>query len=279
MGCASSAGLPRDPHQPAPAPPPPPYIPPGNNPQPASQQGAQQRPPPDGGGTLTTAPMVRSLVSLRRDSCHVQEESGQWFLNFEFGSLATGTATASFLATREEVVGGALTAPSASSSASLRFGAETRQSGRLFLSATLPESLKDFDGHHVVLDLRADSEDPASVTLQRSILRLSPEGAGEVHVEKQLVQCGSIVRPLDALYGTMPNPRSSKADKDEGGDCVICLSNPREVAILHCRHVCLCSTCAKVTSSTWSFQCPVCRGRVAAMVGLKEMVLREEDVP
>ena len=27
---------------------------------------------------------------------------GQWFLNFEFGSLATGTATASFLATREE---------------------------------------------------------------------------------------------------------------------------------------------------------------------------------
>lgn len=272
MGCASSAALPREPQQ-APSPP---YIPPENNPRQAPQQGAQQR---ESAGTLTTAPLVRSLVSLRRDSWNVQEESGQWFLNFDFASLATGTATASFLATvateQEQaeagVAGASLSAPSASSSASLRFGAEIRQTGRLFLSADLPASLVDLQEgvHHVILDLRADSEDPMAVTLQRSFLRLPPEGSGEAHVEKQLVQCGSIIRPLDALYGTMPNPRS-KADKDEGGDCVICLSNPREVAILHCRHVCLCSSCAKVTSSTWSFQCPVCRGRVAAMVGLRE---------
>lgn len=264
--CASSAALPRDPQQ-APSPP---YIPPENNPHQGPQQGAQQR-HSEGAGTLTTAPLVRSLVSLRRDSCSVQEESGQWFLNFEFASLATGTATASFLASDAEQAEASLSAPSASSSASLRFGAETRQAGRLFLSADLPASLVDLQEgvHHVILDLRADSEDPMAVTLQRSFLRLPPEGSGEVHVEKQLVQCGSIIRPLDALYGTMPNPRS-KADKDEGGDCVICLSNPREVAILHCRHVCLCSSCAKVTSSTWSFQCPVCRGRVAAMVGLRE---------
>mmetsp|Transcript_9853 Transcript_9853/g.17912 ORF Transcript_9853/g.17912 Transcript_9853/m.17912 type:complete len:128 (+) Transcript_9853:478-861(+) len=126
-----------------------------------------------------------------------------------------------------------------------------------------------------MLDLRADDSDPKAVTAQRSFLKLSADGNGEVQVEKQLVQCGVLVRQLDALYGTMPNPRagnSSPAAEGEadGGDCVICLSNPREVAILHCRHVCLCLTCAQITSSTWSFQCPVCRGRVAAMVGLKD---------
>ncbi|CAK8988890.1 unnamed protein product [Durusdinium trenchii] len=272
MGCASSAALPREPPQVAP--PSPPYIPTDQNPQ--SAQSAGPQPSAREGGALKTAPLVRSLVSLRRDTCSVvQEDSGQWFLKFEFGSLATGTATASFLATVEEAEHPAsVPTPSASSTASLRFAAERRQSGRLFLSADLPESLRSFDtqgGHHVVLDLQADSEDPSAVTRQRSFLRLSPEG-GEVHVEKQLVQCGNIIRPLDALYGTLPNPRSSKAAEkaDEGGDCVICLSNPREVAILHCRHVCLCTSCAKVTSSTWSFQCPVCRGRVAAMVGLRD---------
>eukprot|EP00913_Durusdinium_trenchii_P026172 g24553.t1 len=195
--------------------------------------------------------------------CHFPFLGGQWFLKFEFGSLATGTATASFLATVEEAEHPAsLPTPSASSTASLRFAAERRQSGRLFLSADLPESLRSFDtqgGHHV---------DPSAVTRQRSFLRLSPEG-GEVHVEKQLVQCGPLAskRPTDVI-----SHRSSKAAEkaDEGGDCVICLSNPREVAILHCRHVCLCTSCAKVTSSTWSFQCPVCRGRVAAMVGLRD---------
>eukprot|EP00435_Cladocopium_sp_Y103_P005369 s3237_g1.t1 len=68
MGCASSAALPRDPQQ-APSPP---YIPPENNPRQAPQQGAQQR-PNEGLGTLTTAPLVRSLVSLRRDSCNARE--------------------------------------------------------------------------------------------------------------------------------------------------------------------------------------------------------------
>merc|ERR1711982_207640 len=63
----------------------------------------------------------------------------------------------------------------------------------------------------------------------------------------------------------------------EGGDCVICLPKPREVVILHCRHVCLCKSCAKITSSTWSFQCPVCRGRVSAMVGLEAVGIRKRS--
>eukprot|EP00931_Biecheleriopsis_adriatica_P011993 TRINITY_DN113097_c0_g1_i1.p1 TRINITY_DN113097_c0_g1~~TRINITY_DN113097_c0_g1_i1.p1 ORF type:complete len:299 (-),score=56.40 TRINITY_DN113097_c0_g1_i1:33-929(-) len=241
-----------------------------------------------GGGTgvssFMTAPLMRSLVSLKRDSCALEkDETGQWFLQFRFASLATGTATASFLTSGgdEAGVGKGLVAPEASQSTEMRFEVGKSQAGRLFLCSDLASSLEGFKAeegkHHAMLDLRADSTDPKAVTAQRSFLKLSAEGSGEVHIEKQLVQCGNIVRCFDSLYGTVPNPRKaeqvdlveSKAT-DEGGDCVICLTNPREVAILHCRHVCLCVSCAQVTSSTWSFQCPVCRGRVAAMVGVKE---------
>lgn len=67
-----------------------------------------------------------------------------------------------------------------------------------------------------------------------------------------------------ALFGSL------KPDSTEGDECVICLSNPKEVVILHCRHVCLCKHCSTITSSTWSYQCPVCRGRVSAMCALAD---------
>ena len=59
--------------------------------------------------TLRGARRVRSQLgdgeaTVRRVSWRVLKTQlwGQWFLNFEFGSLATGTATASFLATNGE---------------------------------------------------------------------------------------------------------------------------------------------------------------------------------
>ncbi|CAE7029241.1 LUL4 [Symbiodinium sp. CCMP2592] len=108
------------------------------------------------------------------------------------------------------------------------------------------------DKFHVMLDLRAEQGDPKAVVAQRSCLQLAFDdaGHGQVHVHTQLVECANVVRALTPLYGTMPNPRKF-GGSFEGGECVICLEKPKEVAILHCRHVCLCSSCAQITSSTW----------------------------
>lgn len=81
---------------------------------------------------------------------------------------------------------------------------------------------------------------------------------------------------MQNLFGAVMPPYA-KTDDFEGGtgdpnlpqECVVCLTAPREVAVLHCKHVCLCKPCASVTSSTWSYQCPICRGRVAAFVGIE----------
>ena len=82
---------------------------------------------------------------------------------------------------------------------------------------------------------------------------------------------------LQPLFGNVQPPeRIVSAMEAEGKkqapvqECVVCLTEPRSVVVLHCKHVCLCRQCASVTSSTWSYQCPICRGRVAAFVGLDE---------
>jgi hypothetical protein len=249
----------------------------------AQQQApAQQQQPRE--SSVKTAPIVKSLVALQREKCTMEKDSQGCFIKFFCSALAPGEATAYFRASGTDSDGSNFPVPQAEQVSTLRFEAGNSQSCRLFLCSNLDKGLEGFEDeeekYQLVLDLQVvTTQDPSSghvITAQRSIFKFTEDGTPQV--VKQLVQCGSIVRCLDALYGTLPNPKHTNAtpganpgSADEGGDCVICLCKPREVVILHCRHVCLCMSCAKVTSSTWSFQCPVCRGRVAAMVGLEEV--------
>jgi len=237
---------------------------------------------------VAAAPLVRSLVTLRRDSVKLVSETAEWFLDFELDAKEPGVATAFFLAVGGLEAGANLTlsAPSsARSSSEAPFQAALKQPMRLHLytGGDIRSQLSDNfdvkeDKFHVMLDLRAEQGDLKAVVAQRSFLQLTFDdaGHGQVHVHTQLVECANVVRALTPLYGTMPNPRKF-GGSFEGGECVICLEKPKEVAILHCRHVCLCSSCAQITSSTWSFQCPVCRGRVAGMVGMSQVEVEAED--
>ena len=46
--------------------------------------------------------------------------------------------------------------------------------------------------------------------------------------------------------------------------CVVCLSQPRDVLLLECGHICVCSECALALPSPRS--CPICRQRVERIV-------------
>lgn len=228
--------------------------------------------------TVKTAPIVKSFVALQREKCSMEKDSQGCFIKFFCSALQPGEATAYFRASGTDSDGSSFPVPQAEQVSTQRFEAGNSQSCRLFLCANLDKGLEGFEDeeekYQLVLDLQVSSNESQVITAQRSIFKFTEEGTPQV--VKQLVQCGPIVRCLDALYGTLPNPSrgnttpgGTTGSADEGGDCVICLCKPREVVILHCRHVCLCKGCAEVTSSTWSFQCPVCRGRVAAMVGIE----------
>ena len=48
-------------------------------------------------------------------------------------------------------------------------------------------------------------------------------------------------------------------------DCVICLMEPKDTAVLPCRHLCLCGQCADVMRHQ-SRRCPICRQPIASFL-------------
>lgn len=57
-----------------------------------------------------------------------------------------------------------------------------------------------------------------------------------------------------------------------GHDCVICMSDGRDTAMLPCRHMCLCSFCAETMRSRVqyrSYRCPICRERVSSFLQIR----------
>lgn len=58
--------------------------------------------------------------------------------------------------------------------------------------------------------------------------------------------------------------RDAGQDAEEDRSCVVCLTNPREVVILECGHVCVCGDCARALPEPR--KCPVCRAPIARLV-------------
>lgn len=58
-------------------------------------------------------------------------------------------------------------------------------------------------------------------------------------------------------------------DLDEGKECVICLSEPRNTTVMPCRHMCLCSDCAGILRYQQGSKCPICRSPVVGLLCIK----------
>lgn len=63
-------------------------------------------------------------------------------------------------------------------------------------------------------------------------------------------------------YTCPPDTKPTSETVTEQSNCVICLANPKCVALLPCRHMCICSTCSSSQLNT----CPICRAKVESMM-------------
>lgn len=69
------------------------------------------------------------------------------------------------------------------------------------------------------------------------------------------------------------------ANDTDANECVICLTDPREVAVFPCRHMCLCSVCAEALPSQAN-KCPICRREATLLLRLHQNApLKETEVP
>ncbi len=65
------------------------------------------------------------------------------------------------------------------------------------------------------------------------------------------------------LYGM---DRTDNGDVDtDAAECVICLTDEKEVVVYPCRHMCMCMSCAEALPSQ-NNNCPICRRPVTLLL-------------
>ena len=69
---------------------------------------------------------------------------------------------------------------------------------------------------------------------------------------------GDTINESTHAVTTTSTPTNDDDNTDTTGDCVICLSDARSVALYPCRHWCVCMACAEALPSQQN-TCPVCR--------------------
>ncbi|KAB2066437.1 hypothetical protein ES319_A09G160400v1 [Gossypium barbadense] len=93
---------------------------------------------------------------------------------------------------------------------------------------------------------------------------------GEYHarVVKQILWVNGMRYELQEIYGIGNSVDNGVDANDPGKECVICLSEPRDTTVLPCRHMCMCSSCAKVLRCQTN-RCPICRQPVERLLEIK----------
>mmetsp|Transcript_101497 Transcript_101497/g.287586 ORF Transcript_101497/g.287586 Transcript_101497/m.287586 type:complete len:344 (+) Transcript_101497:125-1156(+) len=121
----------------------------------------------------------------------------------------------------------------------------------------------------VPLAVQLEAEDEggshfAYISLHRSPAPGPPQWSA--HIFAQKLQYGDQCFVLHEVFGA----RSRSLDEVDCGsaDCVICLSAPRDTAVLPCRHMCFCSYCAGIVRLQCD-RCPVCRQKVKSLLQFK----------
>ncbi|XVE76194.1 hypothetical protein DITRI_Ditri12bG0153700 [Diplodiscus trichospermus] len=94
------------------------------------------------------------------------------------------------------------------------------------------------------------------------------KGEYQTRVVKQILWVNGMRYELQEIYGIGNSVDNDVDANDPGKECVICLSEPRDTTVLPCRHMCMCSSCAKVLRCQTN-RCPICRQPVERLLEIK----------
>jgi len=234
---------------------------------------AQRQPqPPQVQATYT----IRNELNLNKGSMKLVRKGERHCLCFDFDTEAAGQCTV-FLNASEDAtptdlagkkIGETWKFPKALSQSfeqseadSLNLAsppAELRQSGKTYPLVVLLEK-----------ELTGTDERYAS---QTTFAEFDHDGQGNWSVKplKQKIKLGDDSYELQEIYGIELHEKAGQqsSDDNEGVECVVCMTNPRDTTVLPCRHMCLCANCAKILRFQ-SNKCPVCREQVASLLQIK----------
>ncbi|KAK7196974.1 Zinc finger, C3HC4 type (RING finger) containing protein [Novymonas esmeraldas] len=102
-------------------------------------------------------------------------------------------------------------------------------------------------------------------------------------VISQIVTAGGNAYAVENLYGADNEGATaaggngggavmigSTIEEDEDGLCVICLTNPKDTAVMPCRHMCMCKDCGEQLLKHKPV-CPVCRAPISTLLHMPSL--------
>ncbi|XP_057422672.1 probable E3 ubiquitin-protein ligase LOG2 [Lotus japonicus] len=233
---------------------------------------------------------IKNDVNVKKETLKIvpdEENPGHFLVSFTFDATVSGSVTVLFFAKEGE--GCILTPmkenvlPPVTVNFQQGLGQKFRQpagTGIKFSEFDEAELLKvgDMDVYPVAVKADASSGDhdgseetPASGNTNSQITQAvfeKEKGEFRVKVVKQILWVNGMRYELQEIYGIGNSMESDLDGNDPGKECVICLSEPRDTTVLPCRHMCMCSGCAKVLRFQTN-RCPICRQPVERLLEIK----------
>ncbi|XXG44628.1 hypothetical protein AAC387_Pa01g4378 [Persea americana] len=229
------------------------------------------------------AVIIRNDVNLKKKSLKVEPDArnpGQSLVTFAFDAAVDGSITFYFFG--KEGADGNLTSMKESLkpvtvSIKQGLGQKIRQpsgTGIDFSMFNESELIKEGDMEVYPLAVKAEAApfgDGGSRILNSQITLAvfkKKKGEYQVRVVKQILWVNGMRYELQEIYGIGNSVDCSFDGNDPGKECVICLSEPRDTTVLPCRHMCMCSGCAKVLRFRTN-RCPICRQPAERLLEIK----------
>ncbi|KAL8540801.1 hypothetical protein ACS0TY_002134 [Phlomoides rotata] len=118
----------------------------------------------------------------------------------------------------------------------------------------------------------SSKEEPLSAfphaQISQAVLEKKDDGNFQVKVIKQILSIDGSRYELREIFGISDSNEAAISDVDSGKECIICLTEVKNTAVLPCRHMCMCSDCAKMLRLQ-SNKCPVCRQPIEELLEIK----------
>ncbi|XP_050373928.1 probable E3 ubiquitin-protein ligase LUL4 [Argentina anserina] len=112
------------------------------------------------------------------------------------------------------------------------------------------------------------SDAPPRMQITQAVLEKNSGEPFQVKVIKQILWIDEVRYELREIYGIATSAVEGFDDNDPGKECVICMTEPKDTAVLPCRHMCMCSDCAKELRIQ-SNKCPICRQPIEELIEIK----------
>ncbi|XP_030526603.1 probable E3 ubiquitin-protein ligase LOG2 [Rhodamnia argentea] len=230
---------------------------------------------------------IRNDVNIKKETLRVEpdeDDPGKYLISFTFDATAPGSITLIFFAKETEGCNLIATRESLRKPVTVDFeqglGQKFRQPSRTGVDSSMLEEMdagKNGDVEIYPLAVKAEAcplsaaeTDSSSARNSQITQALIEKGKEEykARVVKQILWVNGMRYELQEIYGIGNAVEGDFDGNDSGKECVICLSEPRDTTVLPCRHMCMCSGCAKVLRFRTT-RCPICRQPVERLLEIK----------